>query len=143
MNSEHISYPAAGDENRTTPTTTPERRPPPSPQTRHEVRLLEQLRTEHGTAFQVYLDHVWNGIQPIAGMDADFDNLHWASYERPEHFVDDFIDSLGWADARDQLLRDWAIPKDVLVFDRAAFLQHLRSDFTFYERDGETHVFVT
>ena len=143
MESEHIHYPAADDKNRTAPSTAPERRPPPRPQSRAEARILEQLHAERGAAFQVYLDHVWNGIEPITEMEADFENLHWASYERPEQFVDDFFDNLGWAEARASLIREWAIPKDVLIFDRAAFLQHLRSDFTFYERNGETHVFVT
>jgi len=142
METEHISYPAGDDENRTTTPMTLERRAPPQPQTRREARLLEQLRRERGAAFDVYLEHVWNGIESISDMEADFENLHWASYEKVEQFVDDFIESLGWVEARDQILRDWAIPKDVLIFDRDAFLHHLRNDFEFYERGGETHVFV-
>lgn len=142
METEHIFYPAGDDENRTTSPSTPDRRAPPQPQSRHEARLLAHLRAEHGGAFDVYLQHVWNGIEQIADMEADFENLYWASYEKVEQFVDDFIDSLGWADARQQLLREQAIPDDVLVFDRHAFLDHLRSDFEFWEQGGETHVFV-
>jgi hypothetical protein len=142
METEHISYPDSDDKNRTTSLFTPELRAPPQPQSRHEARLVERLRSEHGAAFDVYLQQIWNGIEPIDDMEADFENLHWASYARVEHFVDDFIESLGWAEARHQLLRDWAIPNGILVFDRHAFLDHLRSDFDFYEQGGETHVFV-
>lgn len=142
METEHIFYPDTDDENRTTSLSTPELRAPPQPQSRHEARLVERLRSEHGTAFDVYLQHVWNGIEPIADMEADFENLHWASYARVEHFVDDFIDSLGWVEARNDALREWAIPDDVLIFDRHALLDHMRNDFEFYEQEGETHVFV-
>ena len=142
METEHIIYPPSDDENGTTPPPTPELRAPPQPQSRQEARLLNELRTERGAAFDIYLEHIWNGIEPITDMEADFENLHWASYEKLEHFVDDFIDSLGWAEARIQLLRDWAIPKGILVFDRHAFLDYIRGDFEFYEQGGEIHVFV-
>lgn len=142
MKPEHNFYPPADAENRTTPPTTPERRAPPEPTTRHEARELDRLRREHGTAFDVYLDSVWNGVETIRDMESDFTNLHWGSYERIEQFVDDFIESLGWADARDHALREWAIPNNILVFDRAAFLEHLLSDFEFHERGGEVHVFI-
>ena len=65
METEHNIYPGADAENRTTSPTTPERRAPPEPTTRHEARELDRLRREHGTAFDVYLDHVWNGIEAI------------------------------------------------------------------------------
>ena len=110
MKPEHNFYPPADAENRTTPPTTPERRAPPEPTTRHEARELDRLRREHGTAFDVYLDSVWNGIETISDMESDFTNLHWGSYERIDQFIDDFIESLGWADARDHALREWAIP---------------------------------
>ena len=142
METEHIIYPESDDENRTTSPPTPDRRAPPQPESRQQARLLERLRTEHGAAFDVYLEHIWNGIESIVDMEADFNSLHWASFEKVEQFVDDFIDSLGWADARDHALREWAIPNDVLVFDRHAFFDHIRNDFEFHERDGETHVFV-
>lgn len=142
METEHIFYPHGDDENRTTSPSTPELRTPPQPQSRHEACLLERLRSEHGAAFDVYLQHVWNGTEQIADMEADFENLHWATYERDEQFVDDFIDSLGWVEARHHALREWAIPDDVFVFDRHALLDHMRNDFEFYEREGETHVFV-
>ena len=80
MKPEHNFYPPADAENRTTPPTTPERRAPPEPTTRQEARELDRLRREHGTAFDVYLDHVWNGIETTSDMDADFTNLHWGSY---------------------------------------------------------------
>ncbi len=116
MKPEHNFYPPADAENGTTPPTTPERRAPPEPTTRQEARELDRLRREHGTAFDVYLDSVWN--------------------------IDDFIDSLGWADARDHAIREWAIPSSILIFDRAAMLEHLRGDFEFHERGGEVHVFI-
>lgn len=142
MKPEHNFYPPADAENRTTPPTTPERRAPPEPTTRHEARELDRLRREHGTAFDVYLDSVWNGIETISDMESDFTNLHWGSYERIDQFIDDFIDSLGWADARDHAIREWAIPSSILIFDRAAMLEHLRGDFEFHERGGEAHVFI-
>lgn len=75
-------------------------------------------------------------------MEADFSNLHGTSYERIEQFVDDFIESLGWANARDHAVRKWAIPNNILVFDRAAMLEELGGDFEFHERRGEVHVFI-
>lgn len=142
MKAEHNSYPGTDAENGTTPPTTPERRAPPEPTTRHEARELDRLRREHGTAFDVYLDSVWNGIETISDMESDFTNLHWGSYERIDQFIDDFIDSLGWADARDHAIREWAIPSSILIFDRAAMLEHLRGDFEFHERGGEVYVFI-
>ena len=56
--------------------------------------------------------------------------------------VDDFIDSLGWADARDHAIHEWGIPNSILIFDRAAMLEHLRGDFEFHERGGEVYVFI-
>lgn len=142
MKTEHNSYPVPDDENRTTPPATPERRAPPQPRTRHEARILEQLSAEHGAAFDVYLEHVWNGTEAVPDLDADFQNLHWASYDRIEHFVDDFIESLGWTDARNHVLREWGIPTNVLVFDRRAILQDLQNEFEFHQQGGQTHVFV-
>lgn len=112
------------------------------PTTRHEMLVLERLHDEHGVAFQVYLDHVWDGTTPIMNMETDFENVYWASYAHIEQFVDDFIESLGWAEARTQLLKDQAIPESVLVFNRKAFLETIRGDYEFYEQGGEIHVFV-
>lgn len=142
MKPEHIFYPGADAENGTTAAATPERAAPPEPATRQEAREFDRLRREHGSAFEVYLDSIWNGVASINRMEADFANLHWASYERIDQFIDDFLDSLGWADARDHALREWAIPHDILVFDRAAMFDRLSGDFEFHERGGEVHVFV-
>lgn len=112
------------------------------PTTRHEMLTLDRLRTERGPAFDVYLEHVWDGATPITGMEADFENLYWASYPNIEQFVDEFIDSLGWADARTQLLQAQGIPENILTFNREAFLEHVRSDYDFYEGKEHIHVFV-
>lgn len=142
METEHIFYPEGEHDNRTTPDVAPDKRPSPQPATRREARELDRLTHERGHAFDVYLDHIWNGIEPIMNMEADFENLYWASYEKLQTFADDFINNLGWADARTQLLHDLGVPKNILVFDRHAFLDHLRGEYEFHERGGETHVFI-
>ncbi|PPF44874.1 hypothetical protein C5B85_09045 [Pseudoclavibacter sp. AY1F1] len=111
------------------------------PKTRHEAREVERLSEQLGPAFDIYLEHVWRNTA-VVDMEADFENLYWASYDRTEHFVDDFIESLGWEDARKQLIQDWAIPANVLVFDRQAVLGNLDNDYEFIRRDGVTHVFI-
>lgn len=118
------------------------RREPPEPATRAEARILEDLHEELGAAFDVYLEYIWNGQAAIVDMEADFHNLHWASYEHIEQFAEDFIDALGWNDARDELARTWAIPKNIITFDKQEFLTQLQRDFEFHTRGGQTHVFV-
>lgn len=63
------------------------------------------------------------------------------SFERIDDFVDQFIESLGWEEARRETLSDVAIPDDVLVFDRGAFLRHISNQFTYIEREGQIHVY--
>lgn len=113
----------------------------PTPATRHEQKLLDRLHTEHGDAFQIYLDHYWRGT-PIVGMEDDFRSLYWGSYDKAEQFADDLIDAFGWADARTELVRTWAIPSDVLTWNHAAFLTRLASDYDFRVEGGQTHVFI-
>ncbi|MGR4009874.1 hypothetical protein [Leucobacter sp. 1207-22] len=76
-------------------TVCPAPEPTPQPRTRAEARELERLRLEYGAAFEVYLERIWNGVEPIPDMENDFTNLHWASYDRIEHFIDDQLDALG------------------------------------------------
>ena len=115
--------------------------PTRQPATRRERHVLDQLQAEHDTAIEVYLDHVWQDA-PIDGMEADFENLYWASYERIDHFIDDQIDAFGWDEALEDFTRSKDVPSTALVWDRAAILQFLSRDYDFYERDGLVHVFV-
>lgn len=111
------------------------------PRTRQEAREVEHLSAKLGPAFDIYLEQVWQNTA-VPDLEADFENLYWASYDHTDHFVDDFIENLGWDEARKQLLQDWAIPENALVFDRQAILENLDNDYEFIRRDGVTHVFI-
>jgi len=113
----------------------------PEPTTRQEITELQRLRDDHGGAFEAYLRHIWEGC-PIEQMGDDFANTYWASHERLDQFADDMIDALGWRQARDRLIRDEAIPGNVLVFDRDAMLEQLIQDYEFIQVDGWIHGFV-
>jgi hypothetical protein len=63
------------------------------------------------------------------------------SFERIEDFADQFIGNLGWEEARRKTLGDAAIPDDVLIFDREAFLRHISNQFEYIEREGQIHVY--
>lgn len=140
MTTDHTPTPEGAHQPTEAPTTREQKRLP-IPETRREAHELQRLRDERGSAFDAYLGHVWTSTA-IQDMEAEFENLYWASYDNLRHFADDFIESLGWNEARKQLLRDWTIPSDVLIWDHDAFIRNLSRDFEFIERDGVTHVFI-
>lgn len=111
------------------------------PATRRERKILERLHTERGAAFEVYLDCVWRGT-PIDEMEADFENLYWASYENVAQFAIDGIEAHDWKEPIDDAIRQHAIPRHLITWNTDAFIDMVRSDFEFHHRDGEVHVFI-
>lgn len=75
-------------------------------------------------------------------MEAKFESLHWASYDRVEHFITDIADAQGWAGAVEDFTRTWAIPTGALTWNYAALLENLKDTYKFIPHGGEIHVFI-
>lgn len=103
--------------------------------------MLERLLAEHGSAFQVYLDHVWRDTA-VTEMEADFQSLYWASYERVEHFVIDMADAQGWDVALTEFVRTWGIPPGGVAWDYSVLLDSMGDTYEFIPFEGEIHVFI-
>lgn len=110
--------------------------------TRAEAFELTRLSAEYGTAFEVYLEHIWSGLEPIADMEDDFRSLYWGSYDRMEQFVDDQLDANDWLEPIQTMLRTHGMPRDTLRWIRAGFAETVEGGFEIVEKDGQIHVFI-
>lgn len=110
--------------------------------TRAEAIELTRLSTEYGTAFEVYLEHIWSGLEPIADMEDDFRSLYWGSYDRMGQFIDDQLDANDWLEPIQTMLRAHDMPRDILRWIRTGFAETLKGGFEIVEKDGQIHVFI-
>lgn len=109
--------------------------------TRRQARAIRQLYAEHHDAFAAYLslDDINTNSEALA---ADFDNAYIGTFADEDTLVENELESQGWLEAVDQVIRQQGIPEGILIWDRDALLEQLhRYVYDIVDLDGYLHVF--
>lgn len=111
------------------------------PRTRHDRHDIDELYSEYGTAFEVYLERIWTPDVGMENLEQDFLNCYFASYEKLEHFLDDQLDAAGLLQPVKQALKGIELADEVLDWMRVGVQASFADEYNYIERDGMIHVF--
>lgn len=112
----------------------------PKPKSRRDLRILERLYDTFNTAFEVYLEHIWQDA-PIEGLEDDMLNVYQGSYSSVAEFIDALAESLGWKQAIEKTMREMVIPPGTVAWNYRVIYQDLTRDFDFHQSGNQVHVF--
>lgn len=101
---------------------------------------IDRLVRIHRFAFDIYLDSIWNGAEPVKDMEADFLSLHVGAFDNVQQFVDSELDYLGWYLPIRIMMNEHGMPAEVLRWIREGYLASAQG-YRFFTRGGEFHVF--